>query len=88
MRLDLSLVEVFCTVYEEGSFSGAARKLRLSQPTISAHIKNLEEAIGGADSEVRRLRPQRHLLQEALHADTRPTCRADELPAKWIGNAR
>ncbi len=47
MRLDLNLVEVFCSVYEEGSFSKAARKLRLSQPTISGHIKNLEDHIGG-----------------------------------------
>src|SRR6185503_13058242 len=46
MRLDLSLVEVFCVVYEEGSFSRAASKLHLSQPTVSGHIKNLEEAIG------------------------------------------
>ena len=46
MRLDLALLEVFCTVYEEGSFSRAALKLRLSQPTISGHVKNLEEAVG------------------------------------------
>ncbi len=46
MRLDLSLVEVFCVVYEEGSFSRAALKLHLSQPTVSGHIKNLEDAIG------------------------------------------
>ncbi|MEK6320948.1 MAG: selenium metabolism-associated LysR family transcriptional regulator [Acidobacteriota bacterium] len=46
MRLDLSLVEVFCYVYEHGSFSKAAESLRLTQPTISGHIKNLEEYIG------------------------------------------
>ncbi len=46
MRLDLSLVEVFCCVYEEGGFSKAAEKLRISQPTISGHIKNLEEYLG------------------------------------------
>ncbi len=46
MRLDLALLEVFCTVYEEGSFSKAALKLRLSQPTVSGHVKNLEEAVG------------------------------------------
>jgi DNA-binding transcriptional LysR family regulator len=46
MRLDLSLVEVFCCVYEERSFSRAAERLRLSQPTISGHIKNLESYIG------------------------------------------
>lgn len=46
MRLDLSLIEIFCIVYEEGSFSRAASKLQLSQPTVSGHIKNLEDCIG------------------------------------------
>jgi len=46
MRLELSLIEVFCSVYEEGSFSKAAARLRCSQPTISGHIKNLESYIG------------------------------------------
>jgi DNA-binding transcriptional LysR family regulator len=46
MRLDLNLLEVFCSVYEEGSFSKTAQKLRLSQPTISGHIKNLEDYLG------------------------------------------
>src|SRR5438309_2374744 len=46
MRLDLALLEVFCTVYEEGSFSKAALKLRLTQPTVSGHVKNLEGAVG------------------------------------------
>jgi len=46
MRLDLNLLEVFCSVYEEGSFSKTAQKLRLSQQTISGHIKNLEDYLG------------------------------------------
>lgn len=46
MRLDLSLVEVFCCVYEESSFSRAAERLSISQPTVSGHIKNLEEYLG------------------------------------------
>jgi DNA-binding transcriptional LysR family regulator len=33
-------------VVEEGSFSKAAKKLYLSQPTISGHIRNLEAFIG------------------------------------------
>lgn len=45
MRLELSLIEVFCSVYEEGSFSKAALRLRCSQPTISGHIKNLESYV-------------------------------------------
>ncbi len=46
MRLDLNLVEVFCCVVEEGSFSKAAQKLLVSQPTVSGHIKNLESFVG------------------------------------------
>ena len=46
MRLDLNLLEVFCCVYEEGGFSRAARKLLISQPTVSGHIKHLEEYLG------------------------------------------
>lgn len=46
MRLELNLVEIFCCVVEEGSFSKAGRKLCLSQPTISGHIRNLESFVG------------------------------------------
>jgi DNA-binding transcriptional LysR family regulator len=46
MRLDLNLLEIFCCVVEEGSFSRAAEKLRRSQPTISGHIRNLESFVG------------------------------------------
>ena len=45
MPVDLRLVEIFCAVYEERSFSQAARRLKLSQPTISGHIKALESAL-------------------------------------------
>ncbi len=46
MRLDLNLVELFCRVVEEGSFSKAAKTLSISQPTVSGHIKNLEGYVG------------------------------------------
>ena len=45
MRLDLRLLEIFCCVYSERSFSKAGEKLLLSQPTISGHIKNLEDQL-------------------------------------------
>lgn len=45
MRLDLNLIEIFCCVVEEGSFSRAAEKLRRSQSTVSGHIKNLEDLV-------------------------------------------
>lgn len=61
MRLELSLVEIFCCVYEEGSFSKAAQKLLCSQPTVSGHIKNLESYIGARlfDRLPRRIVPTR-----------------------------
>lgn len=39
----LQSLPVFLAVVEEGSFSAAAKKLRLTQPTISFHIDNLEK---------------------------------------------
>ncbi len=36
----------FKTIAEEKSISGAARKLRLGQPTLSAQLKQFEEALG------------------------------------------
>jgi DNA-binding transcriptional LysR family regulator len=44
--VDLRLLEIFCCVYEEKSFSKAAKRLYLTQPTISGHIKSLEEYFG------------------------------------------
>jgi len=37
---------VFSYVAEEGSFSAAAKKLKLTQPTVSFHIDNLEKNFG------------------------------------------
>lgn len=44
--MDLRLLEIFCAVYEERSFSRAARRLGLKQPTISGHVKALETHFG------------------------------------------
>src|SRR4029450_7249226 len=43
--LDLRKVEVFYYVAKLRSFSKAAEALRLTQPTISGHIKTLEESL-------------------------------------------
>lgn len=40
------LLSLFNTVAEEGSFSGAAKRLALTQPTVSFHIDNLEKIFG------------------------------------------
>lgn len=44
--LEFHKLRVFCTVLETGSFSIAARRLRLSQPVVSAHVKDIEDAAG------------------------------------------
>ncbi len=44
--MDIKQLEVFTKVFENCSFSKAAQQLGLSQPTVSAHIQNLEETIG------------------------------------------
>jgi DNA-binding transcriptional LysR family regulator len=41
--MELKYIEIFCAVVELKSFSKAARALHLTQPTVSIHIKTLEE---------------------------------------------
>jgi DNA-binding transcriptional LysR family regulator len=45
---DWSLYRSFLAVLEEGSLSGAARALGLTQPTMARHIEALEQAVGFA----------------------------------------
>jgi DNA-binding transcriptional LysR family regulator len=44
--MNLNRLTTFCRVYELGSFSQAAERLYLSQPTVSSHILVLEEQLG------------------------------------------
>lgn len=44
--LTLYKLEIFQTVTEEGSFSRAANRLRLTQPAVSQHIRDLEQKLG------------------------------------------
>ncbi|MCA1989796.1 MAG: LysR family transcriptional regulator [Desulfarculus sp.] len=44
--MDLRRLQVFAKVYERRSFSRAADEVLLSQPTVSGHIKTLEEELG------------------------------------------
>ena len=44
--MDLWQLQVFCKVVEEKSFSRAGKRIHLSQPTISSHIKDLEAHFG------------------------------------------
>ena len=41
-----SKIRTFLTVVEEGSFSGAARRLGISQPAVSSSVAALEESLG------------------------------------------
>ena len=43
---DLHRLAVFCAVVDEGSLSRASKRLYMSQPAISAHIKSLEQQLG------------------------------------------
>src|ERR1700730_13652506 len=47
MTMDrLTAMEVLVRVVETGSFSGAARLLRVGQPTVSKTVAQLEERLG------------------------------------------
>lgn len=59
--MNLRALEAFCAVYREESFTGAAARLGLSQPTVSSHVRNLEEELGARlfDRVGRRVQPTR-----------------------------
>ena len=44
--MDFRALEVFCKIVELRSFSRAAEAVYLTQPTVSGHIKGLEESVG------------------------------------------
>ena len=44
--MELKQIKTFITIVEWGSFSEAANQLYLSQPTVSLHIKQLENELG------------------------------------------
>ena len=48
MNLRWDDLKLFLAVHEQGSLSGAARSLKLGQPTLSRRIAELEEAVGEA----------------------------------------
>src|SRR3546814_17037494 len=46
--MDLRQLEQFVAVYEEGSFSRAARRAHRTQPGLSVQVRNLERELGVA----------------------------------------
>jgi len=46
VSFDLRQLRAFCAIVEQGNFSRAASEIRLTQPTLSTHIRNLEESLG------------------------------------------
>ncbi len=71
------LYRTFLAVVEEGSLSGAARRLGLTQPTVSRHVDALEAALG-ADLF---LRSQRGLAATEMALELAPYARSLALTA-------
>ena len=46
MQINLHQLEIFLRVARERSFSKAASKLRISQPSVSIQIKKVEDSLG------------------------------------------
>lgn len=45
LSMDIHQLKIFISVFKNKSFSKAAKELFLTQPTISEHIKTLEEEL-------------------------------------------
>ncbi|MDF1699659.1 MAG: LysR family transcriptional regulator [Planctomycetota bacterium] len=70
--MELRQLESFRAVLREGSFTAAAKKLHMTQPAVSLHIKALEEELGARlldrDGRGVRLTPSGSALLEAADA--------------------
>ncbi|MFG2769837.1 LysR family transcriptional regulator [Streptomyces sp. NPDC048350] len=64
--MDLSLLRTFLAVYRAGSLTAAAKQVGLSQPTVTAQVRTLEEELG-------------QQLFQRLPRGVAPTTVADEL---------
>lgn len=94
--LNLGLVRSFVGLVEAGSFQQAAARLDIAQPTLSQHLRKLEDQLGvpliersHAGSRPTRhgerfLPHARHLLASAAHAEE--AARADQLRIGCSGN--
>src|SRR5438445_9731535 len=46
--MNLRQLACFVAIVEEGSFTRAARRVGITQPSLSQHVRSLEEELGGA----------------------------------------
>ena len=80
--MELRHLRYFMAVAEELSFRGAAEKLRIAQPSLSAQIKGLEEQLGARlferSTRSVRLTPAGRLLQEEARTVLAAAGRAKE----------
>jgi len=44
--MDIHQLKIFVSVFKNRSFSKASEELYLTQPTVSDHVKSLEEELG------------------------------------------
>jgi DNA-binding transcriptional LysR family regulator len=48
LKVTLRRLEVFVAILDAGSFAAAAQRLEIAQPSVSAHVRALEQAVGGS----------------------------------------
>lgn len=48
IALSFRRLQVFVAIVDAGSFAGAARRLGIAQPSVSAHVQAIEREVGGA----------------------------------------
>jgi DNA-binding transcriptional LysR family regulator len=82
-ELDWQLCRSFLAVLDEGSLSGAARALGLTQPTLGRHIEALEQALGTPLF----LRSPQGLLPTAAALEIRPHAEAMQAAAASLRRA-
>lgn len=81
MPINLRQLSTFLAVVEEGSFTRAARRLHISQPSLSQQIRALESELGGPVVERLPRGVRLTAAGRALLADAQATVRASERAA-------
>ena len=80
---DWALYRTFLAVTQEGSLSGAARRLGLTQPTVARHVEALERGLGANLF----VRSQRGLTPTEIALDLQPHAEALALDAAMLWRA-